>query len=94
MKTNVFLFDEFLKMFVFSKKKRIGFVLCVVPTSYYGKIMASARLRAYDVINFFNNDNEYFIELYKPWKKYDVVIFQKKFDDEALNLARKLSLLL
>jgi len=88
----MFLFREFLKLFVFSKKIRVGFVLCVFPSPYYGRIMASARLRAYDVINNFNNDENYFLELYKPWKKYDIVIFQKKFDNEALKLAKKLKL--
>lgn len=86
----MFLFREFLKSFVFSHKIRIGFILCVFPSPYYGKIMASTRLRVYDVINNFSNDENYFLELYKPWKKYDIVIFQKKFDDSALKLAKKL----
>lgn len=86
----MFLLREFLKSFISSKKIRVGFVLCVFPSTYYGKIMASTRLRAYDVINNFNKDEKHFLELYKPWKKYDIVIFQKKFDDKALRLAEKL----
>src|SRR3972149_2042426 len=86
----MFLIKEFFKSFVFSKKKRIGFVLSVLPSPYYGRVMASTRLRVYDVINNFQNSKDYFLELYKPWKKYDVVIFQKKFDDKALRLAQKL----
>jgi glycosyltransferase involved in cell wall biosynthesis len=62
----------------------------VPPTPYYGRIMASARLRAYDIINNFQNNPDYFLELYKPWKKYDIVVFQKKFDSRALRLAQKL----
>lgn len=86
----MFLFKEFIKSFIFSKKIRIGFVLCVFPSSYYGRIMASTRLRVYDVINSFSDDKKYFLELYKPWKKYDIVIFQKKFDEQAIKLAAKL----
>lgn len=85
-----FLFREFLKSFIFSPKIRIGFVLDVFPTPYWGKVMASTRLRAYDVINNFENSEKYFLEIYKPWKKYDLVIFQKKFDSKALKLAQKL----
>jgi len=86
----VFLIREFFKSFIFSRKIKIGFVLGVFPSAYWGKIMASTRLRAYDVINNFNDDDNYFLELYKPWKKYDVAIFQKKFDRNALHLAQKL----
>ena len=86
----MFLLREFIKSFIFSKKKRIGFILPVLPTPYWGRIMASARLRVYDVINNFLGDKKYFVELYKPWKKYDVVIFQKKFDKKALIIAKKL----
>ncbi len=86
----MFLLREFLKSFIISRKKRIGFVLSVWPTPYYGRIMASTRLRAYDVINNFQSSDEYFVELYKPWKHYDIVIFQKKFDEQALQLAKKL----
>lgn len=86
----MFLIKEFFKSFVFSKKKRVGFILCVFPTPYYGRIMASTRLRVYDVINNFQNSPDYFLELYKPWKNYDIVVFQKKFDTGALQLAQKL----
>lgn len=86
----MFLLREFFKSFIFSRKKRVGFVLSVWPTPYYGRIMASTRLRVYDVINNFRSSDEYFVELYKPWKRYDIVIFQKKFDEKALQLAQKL----
>ena len=86
----MFLLREFFKSFVFSRKKRIGFVLSVLPTPYYGRIMASTRLRVYDIINAFKDHPVYFLELYKPLKKYDIVIFQKKFDEKALELAKKL----
>lgn len=86
----MFLLKELLKSFFFSRKKRIGFILDVFPSPYYGKIMASARLRAYDIINNFQNSPDYFLELYKPWKKYDLVIFQKKFNNKAFKLAQRL----
>lgn len=86
----MFLLREFCKSFIFSRKRRVGFVLSVWPTPYYGRIMASTRLRAYDIINNFQSSDEYFVELYKPWKHYDIVIFQKKFDDKALRLAQAL----
>ncbi len=86
----MFLLREFFKSFLWTKKKRIGFVLSVLPTPYYGRIMASTRLRVYDIINIFRNNPDYFLELYKPWQKYDIVIFQKKFDEKAFHLAQKL----
>lgn len=86
----MFLLRELVKSFIFSRKKRVGFILSVLPTPYYGRIMASTRLRVYDIINAFKDDTTYFLELYKPWKKYDIVIFQKKFDEKALQLAHKL----
>ncbi len=86
----MFLLQEFLKSFVTSQKIRIGFVLDVWPTPYYGRLMASTRLRVYDVIQNFQNHPRYFLELYKPWKHYDIVIFQKKFDASAFKLAQKL----
>lgn len=85
----MFLIKEFFKSFVFSKKTRVGFVLDVLPAPY-NQVMASTRLRVYDVIKNFSNDPNFFLELYKPWKKYDIVIFQKSFDEKALRLAKNL----
>lgn len=52
--------------------------------------MASTRLRVYDVINFFKNSKEFLLEVYRPWKNYNIVIFQKKFDKSSYALAKKL----
>ena len=86
----LFLVQELFKSFVFfSRKKRIGFVFEGKPLPY-NAIMASTRLRVYDVILSFAHSSAYFLEMYKPWKTYDVVIFQKKFDAQAFELATRL----
>ena len=85
----MFLLKELFKCFTTTTKTKIGFILPDIPLPY-NKAMASTRLRVYDIINLFINDNNFFLEIYKPWKKYDVVIFQKKFDKKALLLAKKL----
>lgn len=85
----MFLLKEVLKSFVYSRKIRVGFILDVLPAPYFF-VMASTRIRAYDVIRGFAKDSEFFLELYKPWKRYDIVIFQKSFRTKHLKLARKL----
>lgn len=55
----------------------------------YDKAMASIRMRCYDIISFLKK-NQVSAELYKPWKKYKVVIFTKTRDDKAVNTAKKL----
>lgn len=86
----MFLLREFLKIFsLTNKKKRIGFVLDVLPIPY-SLVMASTRMRVYDIILYFSKDKDFFLELYKPWKKYDAVIFQKAFRNEHFLLAKAL----
>lgn len=53
------------------------------------KIMASTQLRVYDVIKNFRDD-DFQLEIYKPSRKYDIVIFQKNFGPGALQLATTL----
>jgi len=85
-----FLFQEFLRGCSYPTKPiRIGFVLDVFPAPY-NIIMASARLRAYDVITAFSDNPRYFLELYKPWRKYDIVIFQKAFRPKHRLTAQRL----
>ena len=63
--------------------KRIG---CIVPSRLpYNRVMASTRLRVYDVIKRIPQ-----MEMYNPFKKYDAVIFQKCFEDKHIKLAQKL----
>ncbi len=86
----MFLWQEFLKTFSFSsKKKRVGFVLDVFPVPY-AWVMASTRLRAYDVILHFAQDKDFILELYRPWRKYDIVIFQKAWRKNHHHLAQVL----
>ncbi len=69
--------------------KRIGFEFPGRAVSYH-RVMASTRLRVYDVIRAFCSSNTFQGELFKSWNTYKVVIFQKKFDQEAYVLAKKL----
>jgi glycosyltransferase involved in cell wall biosynthesis len=85
----MFLINEFLKFFYFPNKPRIGFVFLGLPLPY-NKVMPSTRLRVYDIITAFNNSKDYFLEIYKPYKKYDLVIFQKYFDKNAYATAKSL----
>lgn len=84
---NIYLIN--LINFLKSKKYRIGFVMggYCVP---YNKIIASNRIRVYDVIKMFFDNEDFLVELYNPLRKYDMVIFHKKFDKAALFLAKKL----
>lgn len=82
-----FLLNEGIKFFKITSKKRIGFVIPQIHT--YNNVMASTRMRVYDIINFFKNDPKYFLELYKPIHNYDILIFQKYFDKKAYNIAIK-----
>lgn len=70
-------------------KYRIGFVMnkFLAP---YSKTMASSRIRVYDVIKMFWQDKDFWAELYTPFRKYDIAIFQKKFDERAFEIAKKL----
>lgn len=72
-----------------ARKYRIGFVMneFLAP---YSKVMASSRIRVYDVIRMFWHDKDFVAELYTPFRKYSIVIFQKKFDKRAFGIAKKL----
>jgi hypothetical protein len=67
--------------------KTIGIETACRTNNYY-KCLASARLRCYDLINYFKGDKDIKVELYDHSKKYDVVIFQKLFNGKALALAQ------
>ncbi len=67
--------------------KKIGWVIPrVLP---YSMVMASTRLRAYDVIKHLRQ-NKVKAGLYNPFLRYDLVIFQKAFKSKFLALAEKL----
>lgn len=71
-----------------TSRKLVGFVIDGFPFPY-NYANASIRLRVYDVIRSFRNNPEFTLELYRPWKKYDLVFFQKR-DRTALSLAEKI----
>ncbi len=69
-------------------KVLIGFIVSHVTT--YNRVMASTRIRVYDIINSFKNHNNFKLELFKEKQKYSIVIFQKTFNEKAYILAKKL----
>ena len=84
-----FLLGEFLKCFSINRCDcvRIGFVVPNVKP--HATVLGSTRIRAYDVINAFKKDSNYFLELYKPFHEYDILIFQKCFNAHAYTIAQK-----
>ncbi len=79
-----FLVKDILKSF---RKIRIAFYIDDIKP--YNKAMASIRMRCYDVILYLEKKG-IGAELYKPFKKYDVVIFTKTSTDKSVRLAKKL----
>lgn len=79
-----FLMKDILKTF---KRCRVAFLIDDIQP--YDKAMASIRMRCYDVMEYFEKEGIP-IELYKPFKKYDVVFFSKTCYDSAIEAAEKL----
>lgn len=71
-----------------NKARQIGFESS--DRSPYKQVMASTRLRVYDVIKNFRRDEDYSLGWYSPKRKYDMVIFQKHFSADAYELAKKI----
>lgn len=71
-------------MFNRKPKYRIGFV--VEQEKEYFTATTSTRLRAYDVIRFMNKSG-HMAEFVRQGEKYDLVVFQKYFDQEAMKQA-------
>jgi len=67
---------------------KIGFV--VYAKDSYETCQASVRLRVYDVMKYFKNNTSIIVEFYDPNVVYDIVIFQKCFQNEHINLAKAL----
>jgi len=88
-KKNLNFYSLNISNFFCRKKYRIGFIINN-PLFPYTKTMASTRIRVYDVIKMFFREDNFAVELYNPLKSYNVVIFQKRFDNNALILAKKL----
>jgi len=85
MKTiDKFLLHDIKKSF---KRQEIAFYIDDICT--YDKAMASIRMRCYDIMSYLENHGVS-IELYKPWKKYQAVIFTKTREDKAVQTAHYL----
>lgn len=65
----------------------VGFV--VENPLPYNEAMASTRIRSYDVINYLNAQRIP-AELYNGHNNYDIVIFQKSFQPNHIELAKRL----
>ena len=62
---------------------KINISFLVPKAGPYATVMASTRLRSYDIINYLNKTDIFSANLYKPGKKYDICIFQKYFNSNA-----------
>lgn len=73
---------------MWKKDYKIGWV--IEAKWPYLNLMASSRIRCFDIIEFLNSQNIK-TGLYKPFKRYDIVVFQKSFSEKYYELAKKLS---
>lgn len=62
----------------------------VCKTNNYNKALGSARIRCYDLINYFKGSSSITAELYNGNKQYDIVVFQKLFNDNAVSMVSRL----
>lgn len=84
-----FLLKEAFKSISVSRvKKKVGFV--VPSIGFYDKVSASTRIRVYDIIEAFDTNPEFHLELYRSFRRYDIVCFLKTYDASAQLLAKKL----
>lgn len=81
---DIFLFKDLLKL---CKNAQIGFVLDEIKP--YKKAWASIRIKCYDVIKYFDSIN-IATEIYKPFKKYPIVVFVKTSTDKSAKKAERL----
>lgn len=85
-----FLRKDFFSNFGYKKKGyRIGWVVPVIRS--YKSVMASTRIRVYDIINILNSETTGLnSSLYRNFSNYDVVVFQKAFGNIHRELAQRL----
>lgn len=79
-----FIIHDLLKVF---KKCEIAFY--IEDRRTYDSVLPSVRMRCHDILTYLEQEGMA-IELYKPYKKYKVVIFTKVREDKAVRLAQKL----
>jgi len=83
------IIDKFLLKDLGKSFKKVNVAFYIDDIKPYNQAMASIRMRCYDVILFFEKLGIH-AELYKPFKKYKVVIFTKTSTDKSVQLAAKL----
>lgn len=84
-----FLLKEMAKSFKpLGNRKRVGFVVPGIAS--YSRVTASTRIRVYDVIQAFEGDSHFQLELFRPLRSYDIVVFLKTYNKAAYRLAEKL----
>ena len=71
---------------IFKRGAKVGWVIPNLRP--YSKVMASTRMRCYDVIEYLNN-NGILSEIYCPFSKYSTIVFQKAFTKKNTNRARE-----
>ncbi len=83
----MFWFKEFVSYFKKTARLKIAYV--IPNLGFYNTIQPSSRIRVFDVINMLRYSDTFHVSLYNPLLKYNVLIFQKKFDNKAYLFAKK-----
>lgn len=81
--------DQFIFKDIIKSIKKIDIAFYIDDILPYNMAMASIRMRTYDIINYFETIGIH-AELYKPFKKYRIVIFTKTCSDKSLQKAKEL----
>lgn len=87
--TRMFIPDKFLIKDLFKSFRRCKIGFYIDDIKPYNKALASIRMRCYDIIDYFEKKGIH-AELYKPLKKYDLVIFTKTCTNRSVEVAKKL----
>ena len=83
-----YLLKSYFTTFTNRNKVKVGFI---APSySSYNRVMPSTRIRVYDIIDAFKNNHKYKLSIYNRINKFDIVIFQKIFDENNYQKALKL----
>ncbi len=77
-------------MYVINSKYTVGWVIDAKWP--YKNVMASTRIRCFDIISFLKSRGIK-TGLYKSFRKFDIVVFQKSFSRRHYEMARRLSAL-
>jgi hypothetical protein len=87
---DLFLIRDFFQALISREGNyKIGWV--VPRASPYKRVMASTRIRVYDIINFINSySTDLCSSLYRKYSHYDVVVFQKAFSKRYQDIATSL----